>query len=106
METRLYLEKIRPIDKKLKYQIDKLLKAAERAGGADEGRRAGGAGGEDDDLQLRPNIGEIATWGSRSVVQQHVLSLSVVGCQAGSWGVVGGGLECAHGGPNRTSKRV
>jgi hypothetical protein len=31
VELRLYLEKIRPIDKKMAYQIDKLLLAATKA---------------------------------------------------------------------------
>lgn len=50
VETRMYLEKIRPIDKKLRYQIDKLLQAAHAAGDL-SGQDAG-------DLALRANPGE------------------------------------------------
>ena len=50
VEIRTYLEKLRPIDRKLQYQIDKLLKMA------DEGAAAGdGAEPTDDPLQFRPN---------------------------------------------------
>jgi U3 small nucleolar RNA-associated protein 3 len=50
VEIRTYLEKLRPIDRKLRYQIDKLLKMA------DEGAAAGdGAEPTDDPLQFRPN---------------------------------------------------
>mmetsp|Transcript_29360 Transcript_29360/g.72631 ORF Transcript_29360/g.72631 Transcript_29360/m.72631 type:complete len:489 (-) Transcript_29360:215-1681(-) len=50
VEIRTYLEKLRPIDRKLQYQIEKLLKMA------NEGAKAGdeGGGGEDP-LQFRPN---------------------------------------------------
>ncbi|KAL2629616.1 hypothetical protein R1flu_014302 [Riccia fluitans] len=46
VELRLYLEKIRPIDKKLQYQIDKLLKAA---------KTPGVAGQKEDALKFKPN---------------------------------------------------
>ncbi|KAL3687632.1 hypothetical protein R1sor_013941 [Riccia sorocarpa] len=49
VELRLYLEKIRPIDKKLQYQIEKLLKAAKTPGAAD------GAGQKEDALKFKPN---------------------------------------------------
>ncbi|XP_042333382.1 neuroguidin [Sceloporus undulatus] len=44
VETRTVLEKIRPIDQKLKYQVDKLVKAA-----------VTGALGENDPLRFKPN---------------------------------------------------
>lgn len=54
MEMRMYLEKIRPIDKKLQYQIDKLLKAASQEEEGDaEGNRTGGK--MEDALKFRPN---------------------------------------------------
>ena len=52
VEIRAYLEKLRPIDRKLRYQIDKLLKtsaASELAGGEDDGED------EDDPLRFKPN---------------------------------------------------
>ena len=54
VEIRTYLEKLRPIDKKLKYQIDKLLKMAkDGVDGEEEDPTANGAG--EDPLQFRPN---------------------------------------------------
>ena len=56
VEIRAYLEKLRPIDKKLKYQIDKLLKMAD--GGA-RNEKGGSLEGEDEDeddpLRFKPN---------------------------------------------------
>ena len=52
VEIRAYLEKLRPIDRKLRYQIDKLLKTSavsELAGGQDDGED------EDDPLRFKPN---------------------------------------------------
>ncbi|BBN09238.1 U3 small nucleolar ribonucleoprotein protein LCP5 [Marchantia polymorpha subsp. ruderalis] len=49
VELRLYLEKIRPIDKKLHYQIDKLLKAAKAPAAADAGEQT------EDALKFKPN---------------------------------------------------
>lgn len=46
--TRTVLEKMRPIEKKLKYQIDKAVAAAE------------GGGDADDPLRFRPNLGALA----------------------------------------------
>ena len=40
VELRTYLEKVRPVDKKMAYQVEKLLSA-----GARVGRGEGGAGG-------------------------------------------------------------
>ncbi|KAL4853965.1 Neuroguidin [Chlorella vulgaris] len=65
VEIRSYLEKLRPIDKKLQYQIEKLLKAAaaiqagggggEAAAAADGGEAAAAlAGGGDDPLRYGP----------------------------------------------------
>ncbi|PRW45524.1 Something about silencing 10 [Chlorella sorokiniana] len=45
VEIRAYLEKIRPIDKKLQYQIEKLLKAAAATAGAAGGAADGAADG-------------------------------------------------------------
>lgn len=52
IEIRLFLEKIRPIDKKMRYQIEKLLKLANgiSSGAADEDSAA-----VPDDLLYRPN---------------------------------------------------
>lgn len=61
----MYIEKIRPIDKQLAYQVDKLLRAtakaqaaadtdAEAAAAAGVGGTQAAAGG-DDALQYRPN---------------------------------------------------
>eukprot|EP00897_Mesotaenium_endlicherianum_P005543 jgi/Mesen1/5016/ME000025S04418 len=61
VELRLLLEKIRPIDKKLQYQIEKLLKAAQSqpgsaaAAAANGGAPGGAAGQKDDALKYRPN---------------------------------------------------
>lgn len=62
VEIRQFLERMRPIDKKLQYQIDKLLAAAERAGDlgltGGSGAKDQDVGGEDEDeedLALRPN---------------------------------------------------
>lgn len=50
VELRAYLEKIRPIDKQLSYQIDKLLKAAAVANTAEAAAAAGarGRGGDEE----------------------------------------------------------
>ncbi|XP_014670464.1 PREDICTED: neuroguidin-A-like [Priapulus caudatus] len=50
VELRTLLEKMRPVDQKLKYQIDKLVKTA--ATGADAGA--------DDPLRFRPNLDNLA----------------------------------------------
>eukprot|EP00271_Cylindrocystis_brebissonii_P002772 TRINITY_DN13573_c0_g1_i1.p1 TRINITY_DN13573_c0_g1~~TRINITY_DN13573_c0_g1_i1.p1 ORF type:complete len:875 (-),score=338.73 TRINITY_DN13573_c0_g1_i1:369-2879(-) len=61
VELRLYLEKIRPIDKKLEYQIDKLLKAGKAAGdtAATDGKGGAAAGvggrGAEQELAHRPH---------------------------------------------------
>ncbi|PSC73947.1 Something about silencing 10 [Micractinium conductrix] len=59
VEARAYLEKIRPIDKKLQYQIEKLLKATAAVGGgggdgADGEAAAALAAGGDDPLRYGP----------------------------------------------------
>ena len=50
VEIRAYLEKLRPIDRKLKYQVDKLLKMA-------EGKQSGNEGNDSDDdpTKFKPN---------------------------------------------------
>lgn len=64
VQLRSYLEKIRPIDKQLKYQMEKLIKAAqlahtqeedEQADGAAAGAAAAVADDDDDMLRYRPN---------------------------------------------------
>ncbi|CAN0016418.1 unnamed protein product, partial [Ectocarpus fasciculatus] len=67
VELRTVMEKLRPMDRKLKYQTDKLLRVAASAGGggssADgEGGGAGG-GGDDDPLSFRPHPEGMAPWG-------------------------------------------
>lgn len=66
-QLRVYIEKIRPIDKQLSYQVDKLLRATAKvqasadvdaaAGQQQQQQQAEGAavGGGDDALQYRPN---------------------------------------------------
>ncbi|GFR45262.1 hypothetical protein Agub_g6368 [Astrephomene gubernaculifera] len=49
VELRAYLEKIRPIDKHLSYQIDKLLKAAQLASAAPTAANGRSAAARDDD---------------------------------------------------------
>ena len=54
VEIRAYLEKLRPIDRKLKYQIDKLLKMADGPR-KDKSLGEGEDEDEDDPLRFRPN---------------------------------------------------
>lgn len=50
VRNRIMLEKIKPLEVKLRYQIDKLLKKAENADRAEkEGRGTGAANGDDDE---------------------------------------------------------
>lgn len=56
MELRAYMEKIRPIDKRLQYQIERLIKAAQVAAqqeAASGKGKAAEAGGEDDEDAMR-----------------------------------------------------
>lgn len=60
VEIRLFLEKIRPIDKKLEYQVQKVTKAADSAGkdkteGASIKEKEEGSQGVEDPLKYRPN---------------------------------------------------
>eukprot|EP00898_Chlorokybus_atmophyticus_P006287 jgi/Chlat1/665/Chrsp104S01144 len=57
VQIRTYLEKVRPIDKKLQYQIDKLLAAANDATAAAQAPAANGSAAvaADDPLRYRPN---------------------------------------------------
>ena len=50
VEIRAYLEKLRPIDRKLKYQVDKLLKMAEGKQSSNEGNDS-----DDDPTKFKPN---------------------------------------------------
>ncbi|KXZ45808.1 hypothetical protein GPECTOR_50g602 [Gonium pectorale] len=62
VELRAYLEKIRPIDKQLAYQIDKLLKAAQLASSAAPAAEANGrpADGADEQEAAGPGPGSVA----------------------------------------------
>lgn len=59
----MYIEKIRPIDKQLSYQVDKLLRATAKvqasadvdAAAGQQQQQEGAGGGGDDALQYRPN---------------------------------------------------
>ncbi|PKA46715.1 hypothetical protein AXF42_Ash019698 [Apostasia shenzhenica] len=60
VEIRLFLEKIRPIDKKLEYQVQKLIRAAATSSAAqtmpvDEEKKEEGSRDEEDPLKYRPN---------------------------------------------------
>ncbi|KAK3157196.1 hypothetical protein QOZ80_2AG0117440 [Eleusine coracana subsp. coracana] len=60
VEIRLFLEKIRPIDKKAEYQIQKLTNAADSAAAQDKApsavaKRKGEHSDEEDPLKYRPN---------------------------------------------------
>ena len=63
LEARTYLEKARPIDKKMAYQLDRLLKMAADAdkapGDAHEEDGDDGAFDAEDPMQLRPNVGAL-----------------------------------------------
>ncbi|XP_068777799.1 neuroguidin isoform X4 [Struthio camelus] len=50
LETRVVLEKMRPVEQRLKYQVEKLLRAA-----------AAGALGDNDPLRFRPDPGNMVT---------------------------------------------
>lgn len=72
VEIRTFLEKARPIDKKLAYQIEKLLKLASAPAAGTGGGRAGAAAAEAeeedggagaDPLAFRPNIGALVAKG-------------------------------------------
>ncbi|CAB1096547.1 unnamed protein product [Ectocarpus sp. CCAP 1310/34] len=62
VELRTVMEKLRPMDRKLKYQTDKLLRVAASAGGSADGE-VGGSGGDDDPLSFRPRPEGMAPWG-------------------------------------------
>ena len=55
VELRTTMEKLRPLDAKLKYQVDKLLKAAARAEANGGGGGEGMAFAEDDPMSFKPN---------------------------------------------------
>eukprot|EP00873_Tetraselmis_striata_P000222 jgi/Tetstr1/420486/TSEL_011599.t1 len=61
VQLRAYLEKIRPVEKKLEYQIQKLLAVA---AAGDKGSVGGGVGllaeGEEELLQYKPRLGALA----------------------------------------------
>ncbi|CAI7758704.1 unnamed protein product [Closterium sp. NIES-53] len=92
VELRLFLEKIRPIDKKLQYQIEKLLKLASSANrGTTPGKQSAaaaeaGVGGSLDDLKHRPNPNLL------------VSKLGGSGSDGGEDGGVAAGLDGAGGG--------
>lgn len=55
VELRTYLEKVRPVDKKMQYQIDKLLAAGAKAAAGGLGGGAEGADTDADPLSFKPN---------------------------------------------------
>ena len=65
VQLRAYLEKVKPIDKKLQHQVERLLRAsgadadAEAGAGGDGGTGAGGKGGRGDAMRHRPNPGAL-----------------------------------------------
>ncbi|KAJ3678289.1 hypothetical protein LUZ60_002092 [Juncus effusus] len=64
IEIRLFLEKIRPIDKKLDYQFQKLTKAAEETSDKtliNESKEKNGAQKDEDPLKFRPNPENLVT---------------------------------------------
>ncbi|CBJ28433.1 Ngdn protein [Ectocarpus siliculosus] len=64
VELRTVMEKLRPLDRKLKYQTDKLLRVAASAGaGGSADGEVGGGGGDDDPLSFRPRPEGMAPWG-------------------------------------------
>ncbi|CAM9657907.1 unnamed protein product, partial [Ectocarpus sp. 8 AP-2014] len=64
VELRTVMEKLRPMDRKLKYQTDKLLRVAASAGaGGSADGEVGGGGGDDDPLSFRPRPEGMARWG-------------------------------------------
>ncbi|CAM9657838.1 unnamed protein product, partial [Ectocarpus sp. 8 AP-2014] len=64
VELRTVMEKLRPMDRKLKYQTDKLLRVAASAGaGGPADGEVGGGGGDDDPLSFRPRPEGMARWG-------------------------------------------
>jgi U3 small nucleolar RNA-associated protein 3 len=80
----VYIEKIRPIDKQLSYQIDKLLRATAKAqasadvdaaaAGQQQQQNGAAAAAGGDALQFRPNP------------QALIAKLPLVGDTAGGWG--------------------
>eukprot|EP00903_Cladosiphon_okamuranus_P019131 g17600.t1 len=69
VELRTVMEKLRPMDRKLKYQTDKLLRLASsssKGGGASSGGSGSAGGGNADDedpLSFRPRPDKMAPWG-------------------------------------------
>jgi U3 small nucleolar RNA-associated protein 3 len=59
LRIRAYLEKIKPIEAKLKYQLDKLLKSKPTEKSKKKAKKAV-ADDEDEDQDMRPRIGEMA----------------------------------------------
>ena len=63
VQLRAYLEKVKPIDKKLQHQVERLLRASgagpDSGADAGEGGAAGGKGGRGDALRHRPNPGAL-----------------------------------------------
>ena len=63
VQLRAYLEKVKPIDKKLQHQVERLLRASgagpDSGADAGEGGAAGGKGGRGAALRHRPNPGAL-----------------------------------------------
>jgi U3 small nucleolar RNA-associated protein 3 len=77
VELRAYLEKIRPIDKRLHYQVEKLLSAATMAqgqGGEGEGDEDGGGdmGGVDEQQLHGPNPEALLASGFADIIRRAV----------------------------------
>jgi len=64
VEIRAYLEKIRPIDKHMSYQIDKLLRAA-RTAAASEAKRGGKAGAAEEGQEEEAGAADETAYGPR-----------------------------------------
>ena len=65
VQLRAFLERARPIDKRLKYQVDRLLDAAAAARAAAEGGEGGASAGGDDALAHGPRPDALVATGGR-----------------------------------------
>ena len=59
VQIRFYLEKVRPIDRRLQYQMDKLVALAQRAQQQEEEAAAAGGAEGDNPLQFKPRPGQL-----------------------------------------------
>eukprot|EP00850_Spirogloea_muscicola_P009950 SM000057S18380 [mRNA] locus=s57:229161:234186:- [translate_table: standard] len=86
VELRLFLEKTRPIDKRLQYQVERLLQAAK----VEDGQGATRPTAEDDELQFRPHpdllvskIDQAATEENGGVYKPPMLASAMMGDEDG-----------------------